>query len=169
MIQDIWPAGSFVVVMNGKPKQITIPSASRGLERHYRFGPSKQPISAKSFRHVVQAFKGNGYRPYPVTHLRMLEAGTTHAFSWIRATRIDGDFWGNNDVPLGEESELYQVTIVQDGLVKRQTTTTEPSWAYGHAARQSDLVVGEYQISVAQISARYGSGPARALLVAALP
>ena len=169
MIQDIWPAGSFVVVMNGKPKQITIPSASRGLERHYRYGPAKQSISANSFRHVVHAFKGNGYRPYPVTHLRQQEAGTTHAFSWIRATRIDGDFWGNNDVPLGEESEHYQVTIVQDGLVKRQTTTTQPFWAYENAARQSDLVAGQYQVSVAQISARFGAGPARALLVTALP
>jgi hypothetical protein len=90
-IQDVWPAGSFVVVMDGRPAQVTVPSASRGLDRHYRYGPAKQPVGAASFKYAVHAFEGNGYRPYPVVHLRKSETGSLHHFSWIRATQIDGD------------------------------------------------------------------------------
>jgi len=167
MIQDMWPKGSYVVVLDGKPQQITIPSASRGLDRHYRYGPAKSAVSAASYKHVVHAFKGNGYRPYPVTHLRMQEAGNGHAFTWIRATRVDGDFWTKSDVPLGEESELYQVTIFQDGLVKRKTTTPTPAWSYSANQQMADLVAGGYEIVVAQISSRYGAGLVNAMNVTA--
>lgn len=165
MIPDFWPAGSIVVVMNGKPKQITIPSVSRGLDRHYRYGPAKQPISAKSFRHVVHAFKGNGYRPYPVTHLRANTEGGAHAFTWIRATRIDGDIWANGEVPLGEDAEFYQVTVSQDGLVRRQFTTAQTTWSYSQSQRNGDLSAQDYQVSVAQISARYGAGSENTIIV----
>ncbi len=165
MMQDAWPAGSFVVVMDGRPQQITIPSASRGLERNYRYGPAKQPVSAASYKHVVHAFKGNGYRPYPVTHLHQQLGAAAHGFSWIRATRIDGDLWAATDVPLGEDTEIYRVTISQNGQVVRQEDVTSASFSYAAGAQQNELQSGDYQIAVAQISARYGAGPAQALTV----
>ena len=167
-MQDIWPVGSFVVVMDGRPEQITIPSASRGLERHYRYGPAKQAVSAASFKHVVQAFKGNGYRPYPVTHLASQTSGATHQFSWIRATRIDGDIWGAGDVPLGEDAEIYQLTITQGGQIKRQQSLTSPVFTYSAAAQVSELQSGDYQIAVAQMSARFGAGPSQTLTLPSL-
>lgn len=167
-IQDIWPAGSFVVVMDGRPEQITIPSASRGLERNYRYGPAKQPVTAASYKHVIHAFKGNGYRPYPVTHLREKLTGANHTFEWIRATRIDGDFWNAGDVPLGEVSEQYQVTITQGGQIKWQDIVTSESFSYPANMEQSELQAGDYQISVAQISARYGVGPGVSIILQSL-
>jgi len=160
MIKDIWPAGSFVVVLDGRPKQITIPSASRGLDRHYRYGPAKSVVGSASFKHVVYAFKGNGYRPYPVTHLRATEVANGLTFNWIRATRIDGDFWSTGDVPLGEDSELYQVTVYQNGLVKRQTVSSTASWTYPTSQQASDLVFSGFEVAVAQVSGRYGAGSA---------
>lgn len=168
MMQDIWPAGSFVVIMNGKPKQITIPSASRGLERHYRFGPTKLPLSSNSYKHVTLSFKGNGYRPYPVTHLKMTNSGNTQVFSWIRATRIDGDIWGAGDVPLGEETELYEITITQGGLVKRQLTTSSATYSYSAAQQKNDLTSGTYQLVVTQVSARFGAGSEKTMTVESL-
>ena len=167
-MRDIWPEGSFVVVMDGRPEQITIPSASRGLERHYRYGPAKQAVSAASFKHVVQAFKGNGYRPYPVTHLTSQTSGATHQFSWIRATRVDGDVWGTGDVPLGEDTEVYQVTITQAGQIKRQQSLTSPLFSYSAAAQTSELQSGDYQIAVAQMSTRFGPGPSQTLTLPSL-
>ncbi len=165
MIQDIWPVGSYVVVMNGKPKQIAIPTAARGLDRHFRYGPAKQIVSGNSYKYEVHNFKGNGYRPYPVTHLRVQDTDGESQFSWIRATRIDGDIWSFDDVPLGEESELYQVTISQDGIVRRQFVTSAPDWNYPVAQQQADLTSGPYQFAVAQVSARFGAGPVQSLTI----
>ena len=166
MIEDVWPAGSFVVVLDGRPKQITIPSASRGLDRHYRYGPAKSVVGSASFKHVVYAFKGNGYRPYPVTHLRAIEVANGLTFTWIRATRIDGDFWSTGDVPLGEHSELYQVTVYQSRLVKRQTVSSTASWTYPASQQASDLVFGGFEVAVAQVSGRYGAGLAMSIDIA---
>jgi hypothetical protein len=165
MIQDAWPAGSFVVVMDGSPTQIAVPSASRGLARHYRYGPAKHPVGAPSYKYAVHAFEGAGYRPYPVVHLtRRVEAGA-HRFDWIRATRIDGDMWGQGDVPLGEVSETYLVTVLQSGIVRRQVTVASPQWTYAVADQQADLAIGPYQITVSQVSDRYGAGANRSLTV----
>lgn len=166
MIQDAWPAGSIVVVMNGRPAQITVPSASRGLDRHYRYGPAKQAVSSTSFKYAVHAFQGNGYRPYPVVHLRQSTVGATHSFRWVRATRIDGDLWGATEVPLGEVSEVYQVTIRQNGIILRQETVTHAQWTYVAADQQSDLGLGAYQMTVAQVSDRYGAGAETAMSIA---
>lgn len=63
MIQDAWPAGSFVVVMKGRPEQITVPSASRGLDRHYRYGPAKQAVSSPALNTRSMRFRGTGIGP----------------------------------------------------------------------------------------------------------
>jgi hypothetical protein len=165
MIQDTWPAGSFVVVMNGRPEQITVPSASRGLDRHYRYGPAKQAVSSASFKYAVHAFQGNGYRPYPVVHLRKSGVGAAHHFQWVRATRIDGDLWGPTEVPLGEVSEIYQITIRQNGTIVRQEMVTNALWTYAAADQQNDLGAGPYQMTVTQISDRYGTGAEASLSI----
>ena len=166
MMPDVWPAGSFVVVLDGTPQQITIPSAARGLPRHYRYGPAKQPVGAASFRYAVHEFKGNGYRPYPVVHLCHKTTQTGITFDWIRATRIDGDLWGAGDVPLGEAVQAYQLRVTQAARVIREVTVTAPTWAYDAQQLQSDLDAGPFQVSVAQVSDRFGAGPAVSITVA---
>lgn len=165
-VADVWPAGSYVVVLNGTPAQITLPTASRGLPRHYRYGPLKRPLSDPSFRYAVHTFAGNGYRPYRVAHLRASGGATATEFTWIRRTRIDGDIWGAGDVPLGEDSESYLVQVITGGVIQREVTVNQPNWTYADADRIADVGPGGYVLRVAQISSRYGPGPARDLVVA---
>lgn len=96
---------------------------------------------------------------YPVVHLRKSETGSLHHFSWIRATQIDGDIWSATDVPVGETTEEYEVTVRQGGQIVFQTKVTASTWVFSDVAQQSVLGVGAYQMSVAQISERYGPGP----------
>ena len=154
-----WPKGSDVVLLDGRPEQITIPSASRGNPRHYRWGPVKRPVSDRSYRHRVLTFEGNGYRPYPVVHLRAQPNGSDVAVSWIRQTRIDGDLWGRTEVPLGEEAESYVVQVRQGLTVLREVTRGQPGWTYTAAQQAADGVSGDFTVSVAQVSARFGPGP----------
>ena len=162
-----WPAGSYAVLLDHRPRQIVVPSAFRGLERNYRYGPSRRPVSDPSYKHEVLAFSGNGLRPYPVNHLVAKKQGNAVEFDWIRGTRQGGDNWAN-EVPLAEAFEQYQVQVLQNGQVVRQETVTTSGWSYPDANRSADTSGGAYRIEVRQLSDSFGAGPAVGLNIAAV-
>ena len=157
---DEWPAGSVVVLLNAAPVQIGLSAAARGMDRHYRVGPSHLGYDDPSFTHLVDAFDGIGLRPYAPVHLnaRVVESGDT-TVGWVRRTRIDGDNWASFDVPLNEDREAYLVQIVQSDVVVRETEVSAPVYTYAATEKAGDGVSGSYEIHVAQISARFGPGP----------
>ncbi|MEL6685274.1 MAG: glycoside hydrolase TIM-barrel-like domain-containing protein, partial [Pseudomonadota bacterium] len=158
LMPDEWPVGSHVVLFNAVPRQITIPTAARGTERHYRFGPASQAMSDASFRYETHAFAGNGLRPYPVAHARARSSGADIEVSWIRCSRIDGDIWADGDIPLGEDSERYRVRVLKNEAVVREEVVTTPSWTYAGSDLATDIGYGFYAIEIAQLSDRYGAG-----------
>jgi hypothetical protein len=83
--------------------------------------------------------------------------------AWIRRTRVDGDLWEGLEVPLGEETENYLIKVVKNGIVVREETVSQPGWIYPLSAQASDGLTGGFEISVAQVSATYGPGPAAQL------
>ncbi len=161
------PVGSRVVLLDGRPRQLALPSAARGTARHFRFGPAATPMTDASYRYQVHTFEGIGLRPYPVVHLRAQDNAGDVDLSWIRCTRIDGDLWDGVEVPLGEDSESYLVRVSKAGAVVREVTVSSPVWTYPAAQIAGDVGSGSYQVSVAQISARFGAGPATALSLTA--
>jgi len=167
LMPEVWPEGSLFVLMDGTPEQIGLSPAQRNLARHYRIGPAQRALDDPSFEHRVLAFAGNGLRPYSPCHLRVVPAAGNLAASWIRRTRIQGDSWDGVEVPLGEESELYLVRVVQGGAVLREATVAAPAWIYTAAMQAADdLAPGLWELRVAQVSAIYGAGPAGVLTVA---
>jgi hypothetical protein len=162
LMPDTWPVGSKIVLLDGSLQQLDLASASRGTTRHFRFGPASQLMSHTSYRYATHAFAGNGLRPYPVTHLRAVGAVDLQ-IDWIRQTRIDGDDWSGLDVPLGEDSETYLLEIIQSGNVRRTEILTSPSYAYLAADRLSETAGDAFTVSVAQVSERYGVGPAQTI------
>ncbi|WP_092060806.1 hypothetical protein [Poseidonocella pacifica] len=79
--------------------------------------------------------------------------------SWIRRTRIEGDNWDIPEVPLGEEREQYLVQVLRDGRVLRENFVDLPYWSYETDAVEADGP-GPVTFAVAQVSARFGPGPA---------
>ncbi|MBB5722057.1 hypothetical protein FHS72_001681 [Loktanella ponticola] len=159
MIPDVWPAGSAVVVLNGAIRQINVASTTRGTDRHFRYGPASEPLGDASYRYDVASFAGNGLRPYPVAHLRAQALGAEQQITWIRQTRIDGDDWSGLDVPLGEERETYLLTFHVGGVLTNTVIVSDPTWT-------GPLSVGT-KVSVAQVSDRYGAGPAQTIEIGA--
>ncbi|WP_158269908.1 baseplate megatron protein TIM-barrel domain-containing protein [Litoreibacter ponti] len=158
LIPDIWPAGARFVMIDGTPQQIDLAQSARDLARHYRVGPSLRPYDDPSFRHYVEAFQGVGLRPYAPAHLRAVAEGTDLHVSWIRRTRLDGDSWASVEVPLGEDTELYEIRVIRDGALLRDLQTSSPGWTYSGAQQNSDGASGAFEIHVAQISLRFGPG-----------
>lgn len=159
LIPDIWPIGSYVELFGAEVQQVSLAANMRNIARHYRIGPSLRGYDDPAYEHVVEAFAGNGLRPYSPCHLRAgLDGAGALEVSWIRRTRIDGDSWDLAEVPLGEEVELYHLRVKQAGSVVREATVGSPIWAYTAAQQAADGVATPFDIEVAQVSARYGPG-----------
>ncbi|MDC0737523.1 glycoside hydrolase/phage tail family protein [Cognatishimia sp. SS12] len=159
-----WPAGSWFVLLDGQIDQIDMPESLRGQSRDYRIGPAHRPMDDAAYVATTEAFAGNGLRPYAPVHLRASQAGSGDiSFTWLRRTRRDGDRWDLPDVPLSEEREAYRLTLMQSGAVLRSFDVTAPHWQYTTAAQLADGASGLLELQVAQISARYGPGPATRL------
>ena len=167
LMPEAWPAGSWCVLMDGTPDQIELAASLRRIAQYYRIGPAARVLDDPSFRQEVAAFDGNGLRPYAPVHLRASDAGAAVQFSWIRRTRIEGDSWDLRDVPLGEEVESYRVRILEGSNIQREAFVSSPAWVYEDTARSADGVAGAFDVEVAQMSARYGAGPAARLSLGA--
>lgn len=80
--------------------------------------------------------------------------------TWIRRTRITGGWNDYVDVPLGEDTEAYEVDIYNGSNVVRTLTSTTPSVVYTAAEQVADF--GSTQSSVViiiyQMSASVGRG-----------
>ncbi len=116
--------------------------------------------------HQEHAFEGIGLRPYAPVHLKGLRNGAGDlAVDWIRRSRIDADSWQSVEVPLGEESESYQIRVLTGEVIKREVTVTAPSWTYLASNQVADGVSAPYNIDIAQVSASFGPGLFRRLVV----
>jgi hypothetical protein len=101
-----------------------------------------------------------GLRPLSPVHLHAVRAGGDLMLSWTRRTRLGGDSWDLEDVPLGEERERYRLEILAGGSVKRSLTLLEPRHLYPAAEIAADLMGGRrITLRVAQLSAVFGPGP----------
>jgi len=100
-------------------------------------------------------------------HVRAVRSGGDVAIAWMRRTRLGGDSWETPEVPLGEDSESYEVDILDGGSVMRTLTVSVPDVVYTAAAQAADFGSPQpaYDIRVYQLSASYGRGTPRAATV----
>ena len=101
------------MLLDGALQQIRLAAANRRLARHFRIGPAQRALDDPSYIYEVHAFDGIGLRPYSPVHLTVTRSGADLLVRWIRRTRIDGDGWDLDEVPLSEESERYLIRVIQ--------------------------------------------------------
>jgi hypothetical protein len=99
-------------------------------------------------------------RPLSPVHPHARRDGSGVHIGWIRRTRIDGDSWEAQDVPLGEAFEKYQVDILDGASVLRTLETSAPAALYAAADEIADFGSPQSTLSirVAQLSATVGRG-----------
>ncbi|MEM9969562.1 MAG: glycoside hydrolase/phage tail family protein [Pseudomonadota bacterium] len=158
VIPENWPAGSTVVVLTNAVQQLPFNASWRGIERQYRIGPARKAVDHASYTPLTHVGDAVGLRPYMPVHLRAHELGGDVYVSWKRQTRVDGDLWSLPDVPLGESSEAYVVTVTQAGNAVREETVSTPNWVYTATQRAADGLFGSFDIEIAQVSDRFGPG-----------
>ncbi|MDT3687333.1 MAG: glycoside hydrolase/phage tail family protein [Pseudorhodoplanes sp.] len=144
--------------------QHVIPLA-RGLETlgrsmHLRIvaaGRDHGDVAAVAMTLTPQA---TALRPLSPVHLAARRTDDGVLLRWIRRTRIDGDSWETQDVPLGEAGEAYEIDILDGGNVVRKLTASSPSVLYVNVDEFADFGSPQASITfrVAQMSASVGRG-----------
>ena len=165
------PAGARVVVLDDALASLPIAEADLGLPWNWRIGPASRSVSDETY--VAQAFTpvGVGLRPFSVAHVeqpwRRPRAPGDLTIRWIRRSRaLAADNWGPVDVPLAEETEAYEVEILDGTAVKRVLSVSTTSATYTAAAQTADwgapLGPGDtLDIRIYQLSALVGRGAAK--------
>ncbi|MEQ6333040.1 phage tail protein [Sphingobium sp. MK2] len=83
---------------------------------------------------------GDAVMPPSPVHLAARATVDGWAFGWTRRSRNGWRWVSGGDVPLGEESERYAVTVLDGGAVVRAAESATPQWQYAAAMIATDGV-----------------------------
>ena len=163
------PEGSDFVLLNEAVRPAGLSASEIGLQLNWRVGPSGYDLSDQYFASAMLAGGLRASLPLSPVHLRAAKlADGSVSLNWIRRGRLDADSWLGTDIPLGEESERYSVSVALPGGPRvREVEIDAAEWTYPAAYLASDFPGDPPQIefSVRQISASVGAGLPASLLV----
>jgi hypothetical protein len=167
-MRDPVPAGARFVMLDASLRQVDMNSGDIGLPFNWRFGPAPYDIGNSSYSsRLAFAFTGLGLRPLAPVHVRGEFSSGDLTIRWVRRTRIGGDGWEQTEAPLGEESEAYEVDVMDGSTVIRTLAAAAPTATYTAAQQIADFGAPQpnYTLRVCQLSPTYGRGPGREVIV----
>ena len=158
-----WAAGThgvgedFLLVDRAALLAIDAPASSIGGEAQLvASGIEDGPEGVK----VTRLISGEALKPPSPVHVRVeRSANGDLRLSWVRRSRIGWTWRDASDIPLGEESERYQVTIAGSGFVRRAEAAA-PSFTYLAADQAADGAVGQIVAEIVQVGSLGRSRPA---------
>jgi len=172
-VVSLVPIGARVIVLDATLASMPIAEADLGLPWNWRIGPASKPVSDDTFVAIPFTPDGAGLRPFSVAHVEQPWRSARNpgdlTIRWTRRSRsLAADNSGMGDVPLAEDSETYEVDILDGSVVKRSLTTATNSALYTAAQQTADwgapLGPGQtLSIRIFQLSALIGRGSGRSV------
>jgi hypothetical protein len=172
-VVSVVPTGARVVVLDTTLASLPISEADLGLPWNWRIGPASRPVSDETFVAATFTPEGAGLRPFSGCHVaqpwRTARSPGDLTLRWTRRSRsLAADNWGAGDVPLAEDSEVYEVDILDGATVTRTLQVATPSALYTAAQQTADwgAPLGPGQtlaIRIYQLSALIGRGAVRSV------
>ncbi len=160
-VADPLPSGARFVLLDAGVVQTTLAAAAVGLERTWRVGPAIAAVGDAVFGETTFTYHAKARRPYSPVHLSAMAYGSNDIdLAWIRRSRIGNDSWQQPDVPLGEDSEAYEIDIMNGAAVVRTLASAAQSIIYSEANQITDFGTAQTSLTfnVYQISASFGRG-----------
>ncbi|MCD6035198.1 MAG: hypothetical protein K0R63_939 [Rickettsiales bacterium] len=155
-------SGERFIMLNNHLLKMQLPEAVIGLPRDYKpvsVGNTLGSTEAESF-----TWAANCLKPYAPVHIRGTRDGSDNlTFHWIRRTRVGGEWRDGVDVPLIENSEAYEVDILDgDTVVRTIEGLTSPTATYSALEQTADFGAPQSVLSIRvyQLSEKVGRGTA---------
>jgi hypothetical protein len=153
-------AGERFVLLDGRIARQTVGNSVLGLTRQYKpvtFGGTLASTPSQDF-----SYAGVALKPYSPVHIGgTRDGGGNLTISWVRRTRLGGNWQDAIDAPLNETAEAYEVDIMNGANVVRTLAgLASPSAAYTAAQQTTDFGSPQASISVKvyQVSGMIGRG-----------
>jgi hypothetical protein len=167
-MRDPVSAGARFVVLDASLRQVDMAAGDIGLPFNWKFGPTPYDIGNSSYStRLAFPFTGIGLRPLAPVQVRGEFSSGDMIIRWVRRTRTGGDGWEQTEVPLGEDSEAYEVDIIDGGTVLRTIATSSPMATYTAAQQTADFGAPQasYTLRVYQLSPIYGRGQVKEVVL----
>lgn len=138
-----------------------VANSAFGLPRYYKpvtVGAALADTTEQTF-----TYTGKKFKPYSPVHIAGSRDGSNNlTVTWIRRTRIDGEWRDGVNVPLGEETESYEIDIMNGASVVRTLTSTSETVTYTAADQVTDFgsTQSSVDVKIYQMSAVVGRGTA---------
>lgn len=160
-------AGTGFVLINTAIAPVDLTGAEIRLPYSWRYGPSVRDIGDASYVEREHTFQGLGLKPLSPVHVRASRFGGDVTINWMRRTRIGGDSWESPEVPLSEDSERYEVDVLDGETVLRTLAAAAPSVTYTAAQQVADFGSAQptYSVRIYQLSGTYGRGTPRPTII----
>ncbi|WP_409560110.1 glycoside hydrolase/phage tail family protein [Hyphomicrobium sp. MC8b] len=160
-------SGAQFVLLDGAVARVPLQESERKLTLNWRYGPGNRNIGDASYVTVPFMYQGLGLRPLSPVHVKGTRVSGDIRLSWIRRSRTGGDNWELPEVPLGEESETYEIDILDGITVKRTLTASTPNIIYTASDQITDFgsVQSSVVVKIYQTNVLFGRGAARSAAV----
>ncbi|WP_137045471.1 glycoside hydrolase/phage tail family protein [Pseudolabrys sp. FHR47] len=152
-------AGAPFVLLDGRVVTIASGSDARDRTMQLRVVAAGRDTADAAALALDVTPQSTALKPLAPVHLRAARDAAGVTLRWIRRTRTEGDSW-SGEVPLGEDSEAYEIDIMSGSTVKRTLTAATPSLFYAAADEIADFGAAQTSLTVriAQLSATVGRG-----------
>jgi hypothetical protein len=159
--------GARVIVLDGAAIPLTTSLDDVGQHVRYRIGPPNADVASAAMREISTIVGTAPLRPLAPVRLQARRLPSGISLSWIRRSRVGGDSWEAVEIPLGEESERYRVTLRMGGAPIRVVEFDAPAMLYEAAQELADFGSPQaaLDVEVAQLSVVAGAGLSRRGLV----
>jgi len=138
----------------------------RGNTVDVRFGSAYEPVDDDlKYLETTHTHTAAAQKPYAPAQLRAkwnLSVSNDIVLTWLRRSRFNADSWDIITVPLNEETEEYELEILDGSTVVREVTgLTSPAYTYTDAMQVEDFgsaQTANIKFRVYQMSANVGRG-----------
>ncbi len=158
--------GERFVLLDNAVEALTLPISNVGTSWTVRAVTNGDALSVGE--DVSFAVAGTSLRPYAPVMARALKSGGDIILSWVRRARIDGGMRDGIEIPLMEQAELYDISIMSGATPLRTWRVTSPQVTYLAADQITDFGSAPTSLSlkISQISALVGLGESLNVTVA---
>jgi hypothetical protein len=107
------------------------------------------------------AYTGRNLKPFAPVHVKGTRNGSGDlTINWIRRSRVDAEWRDGVGIPLGEETEAYEVDILNGSTVVRTIEVTSPIASYSATDQATDFgsAQSSVDVNIYQLSAVVGRG-----------